>query len=70
MIAPNSYMLSDEGEAARVYYVMASHAKSDSTFTNFQGMNYPFGEHLVYCDAQPLVTNSFKLAVKAFPSFE
>ena len=68
MIAPNSYMLSDEGEAARVYYVMASHAKSDSTFTNFQGMNYPFGEHLVYCDAQPLVTNSFKLAVKAFPN--
>jgi len=67
MIAPNSYMLSSEGEAARVYYVMASHAKSDSTYTNFQGMNYPYGEHLVYCDAQPLVTNSFKLAVKVFP---
>jgi len=67
MIAPNDYMLSNEGEAARVYYVMASHAKSDSSYTNFQGMNYPYGEHIIYCDGQPLLTNSFKFISSLFP---
>ena len=67
LVAPNNYMLSTKGESGRVYYTLASHAKSDSTYVNFQGMNYPFGEHLVYCDAQPLVTNSFRFVAKVFP---
>ena len=67
MVAPNSYLLSSEGEAARVYYVFASHAKSDSTYVHFQGMNYPYGEHLVFCDAQPLVANSFRWVAQFYP---
>jgi len=60
LVAPNDYMLSGKGESCRVYYTLASHAKTDSSYVNFQGMNYPFGEHLVYCDAQPAITNTFR----------
>lgn len=67
MLSPNSYMLSEEGEGIRVYYVMAYHAKHDSNYVNFEGMNYPYGEHIIYCDAQPLVANGFKWFVNLFP---
>jgi hypothetical protein len=70
LIHPNSYSLSTEGEGARVYFVLASHAKNDSSYVNFEGMNYPFGEHIVYCDAQPLVANSFRFLTTVFPSFQ
>ncbi|MBL4704219.1 MAG: hypothetical protein JKY54_06845 [Flavobacteriales bacterium] len=66
MIAPNNYLLSYEGEAARVYYVLASHAKTDSTYVNFQGMNYPYGENVIFCDGQPLLTNGFKAVAEIF----
>jgi len=67
MFSPNSYLLSYEGEAARVYFVLGSHAKSDSSYTNFQGMNYPYGEHIIFCDGQPLLTNGFKAVSEVFP---
>lgn len=67
MTSPNNYMLSYEGEAARVYYVLSSHAKSDSSYTNFEGMNYPYGEHIIFCDGQPLLANSFKAFSNIFP---
>ena len=70
MVAPNSYLLSADGEGARVYYVLASHAKTDTSYRNFQGLNYPFGEHLVYCDAQPIVANTYRFFVQLFPGLE
>ena len=66
MLEPNSFMLSKEGEAIRLHYVMAYHAKYDSSYVNFEGMNYPFGEHMIYCDAQPLMNNGFKWVSSTF----
>ncbi len=66
MINPNSYLMANTGEAVRVYYVMASHAKTDTSYTHFQGMNFPYGENLVFCDAQPLVTESFRFVNQLF----
>lgn len=60
-------MLSTEGEGVRIYYTLASHAKTDSSYVNFQGMNYPYGEHIIFCDAQPLVTNTYRFITKVFP---
>lgn len=68
MLNPNSGLLSSEGEGARVHFVTAYHAQHDSSSLNFEGMNYPFGEHLVYCDAQPGIANGFRWAAQAFPS--
>ena len=70
VLHPNSYLLSSDGEGARVYFVLSSHARHDSSYRHFEGMNYPYGEHLVYCDAQPIVTNTFRAIVKVFPGFQ
>ncbi len=67
---PNGTILSEKGEGARVIFTLNYHAKNDSSFTHFEGMNAPFGEHIVYCDAQPIVTNSFRLLSKIFPGLE
>lgn len=67
---PNGTILSEKGEGARVIFTLNYHAKNDSSYTHFEGMNAPFGEHIVYCDAQPIVTNSFRLLSKIFPGLE
>lgn len=43
------------------YFTPWYHAKYDSTFTWFEGMNYPYGDHIVFADAQPLLSNSIKI---------
>ncbi|MEM6726068.1 MAG: hypothetical protein AAF598_18645, partial [Bacteroidota bacterium] len=70
MYQPNRHMLANTGEAARVAFVMAGHAKHDQQALQFHGMNYPYGEHLVYCDAQPLITVGFQTLCKVLPSLE
>ena len=67
LIQPNNYMLSSEGEALRSYYVMSTQLKSGNWIENL-GMNYPFGEHLTYCDGQPLNTWIAIGLSKIFPS--
>ena len=48
-------------DGAKNYYTVAYHIEHDSSYTWFNGMNYPYGEHAVYTDNQPLVSNALKL---------
>lgn len=43
------------------YYTPWYHARYDSSYTWFEGMNYPYGDHVVFADAQPLLSNTIKL---------
>ncbi|MEL6306456.1 MAG: hypothetical protein AAFQ20_16965, partial [Bacteroidota bacterium] len=70
MYQPNRHMLANTGEAARVAFVMAGHAQNSTQTFQFESMNYPYGEHLVYCDAQPLITVSFRMLCKLFSGLE
>jgi len=45
-------------DGAKNYYTVAYHIEHDSSYTWFNGMNYPYGEHAVYTDNQPLVSNA------------
>ncbi|MCB9301609.1 MAG: hypothetical protein H6566_13250 [Lewinellaceae bacterium] len=58
---PNSRVIEPYGDGFKVYAVMEYHARWDSTFSHFEGMNYPYGEHVVPADAQPLLSNAIKL---------
>ena len=42
------------GDGIKNYYTYLYHAKFDSSFHEFSGMNYPYFEHVVYTDAHPL----------------
>lgn len=68
--SPNRYVLSEDGEAIRSYYVFQSHLQDDNHWIDFQGMNYPFGEHLTYCDSQPANALLFKGLCKIFPALK
>lgn len=57
VFSPNSYMFSAGGDGAKNYYTFDWHVNYDSSYTHFRGMNYPYGEHIVFTDNQPLLSN-------------
>jgi hypothetical protein len=61
IFAPNTTFMGGSQDAQKNYYTPWYHAKFDSSFTWFQGMNYPYGEHLVFADGQPLLSNTVKV---------
>lgn len=62
LMHPDTTMLGANADAVKNYYTPWYHAKWDSSYTWFEGMNYPWGEHVVFVDAQPLLSNAIKLA--------
>ncbi len=56
LIHPNDYLFSAVGDGVKNYYSLMYHAKFDSAFWEFTGMNYPYGEHMVYTDGHPLLS--------------
>ncbi|MDW8333286.1 MAG: hypothetical protein RMM53_03625 [Bacteroidia bacterium] len=49
---PNAWSLSGH-DGLKNYFTCIYHARHDESFSRFEGMNYPFGEHVVFADAQP-----------------
>lgn len=52
----NSVLSSITGDTIKNYYTFIYHIKNDKSVLHFSGMNFPFGEHIVYTDCQPLIT--------------
>lgn len=57
---PNAYLFSDKGDGIKNYYTYYYHIVHDTSCINFEGMNYPFGEHFLYTDCHPVLANLFK----------
>ena len=55
-LSPNSYVFAPGGDGLRNYYAFIYHGKFDQGFWDFSGMNYPYGENIVYTDAHPLLS--------------
>lgn len=60
LINPNAFLFNDSGDAIKNYYTYYYHIANDSSCVNFNGMNYPYGEHYLYTDCHPLITNLFQ----------
>ncbi len=69
LIHPNNYMFSNSGDGIKNYYTYAYHIKYDSTYTNLEGMNYPYGENYLYTDSHPILSNTFKWLSSNLPFF-
>ena len=54
----NDFMLSDDPEAFKNYMTAAWHVNLDSSYVHYGGMNYPFGEHVLFTDNQPMVSTA------------
>jgi|GEM_PF-776645 len=57
----NSLLSSITADSLKNYYTYVYHIKNDTTFLNFSGMNYPYGEHIIYTDCQPILTFILRL---------
>ncbi len=57
----NTILFSNSGDAIKNYFTYAYHIIHDKTYVNFEGMNYPYGEHFLYTDCHPVLANTLKL---------
>lgn len=64
---PNNYLFNHEGDAIKNYFTYCFHIKHDTSYINFEGMNYPFGEHFLYTDCHPVIASFLKLLSGIWP---
>lgn len=62
----SSKVIEPYGDGFKSYTVVDYHIKYDSTYSWFEGMNYPYGEHVVPADNQPFISNILKFLSKYF----
>ncbi len=67
IFSPNKYLFSDSGDGLKNYYTYAYYIKNDTSFTNSNCVNYPYGEHFNYLDSQPALSFPLKLMSQLFP---
>jgi hypothetical protein len=51
---PNEVLLGDSPDGFKNYLTSAWHVRHDSSYFHYTGMNYPFGEHVLFTDNQPI----------------
>ena len=51
---PNEHMLGGSPDGFKNYMTSLWHVRYDSSFVHYEGMNYPFGEHVLFTDNQPI----------------
>ena len=49
---PSCYLFSDAGDGLKNYFTLAYYVQHDNGW-HFSGMNYPYGENIIYTDNQP-----------------
>jgi len=49
------------GDGYKAYTVIQYHARYDSQYHHFQGMNYPYGDHALSSATQPLISNGLAI---------
>ncbi|MCH8903048.1 MAG: hypothetical protein IIA45_03940, partial [Bacteroidetes bacterium] len=59
LINPNATLFAIGGDGIKNYYTVAYYVQNDSGL-HFTGMNYPYGEHIVYTDNQPLLAMTLR----------
>ena len=62
-----SRLLPAAGDGMKNYFTYLYHIKYDKNYWKFDGMNYPFGENVVFTDNQPILSNLVKAIYQIFP---
>lgn len=66
---PSCYLFVDSADGLKNYFTPAYFVVHDPGLW-FNGMNYPYGEHIVYTDNQPAWSLTMKLIDRVFPMAE
>ncbi len=60
LLQPNSMMFSNSGDGLKNYFTYSYHITHDSSAVGFEGMNYPYGENIMYTDCHPAFALLFR----------
>lgn len=64
---PNQFLVAG-GDGLKNYYTYLYRIKNDTKYWTMDGMNYPFGENIIFTDNQPILANALKSLHTIFPS--
>ena len=67
LLAPNSYMFNQNGDAFKNYYSIFNHVNNDDNLMHSRNVNYPNGELIVFMDGQFAVSNGLYFLSHFFP---
>ncbi len=56
---PACYLYEDGGDGLKNYYTLAYYVQHDQGW-HFSGMNYPYGENIIYTDNEPILAMTLK----------
>lgn len=56
---PACYLYEDSGDGLKNYYTLAYYVQHDKGW-HFSGMNYPYGENIIYTDNEPILALTLK----------
>jgi hypothetical protein len=56
----NSRFIEPWGDGYKAYHAIFYHLDYDSTYSHFEGMNYPYGEHVVPGACEPFFSNGLR----------
>lgn len=66
---PNSMLINMGGDGIKNYFTYWFYILNDSG-SRFTGMNYPFGEHIIFTDNMPILSQSIKKLSTLFPGID
>ena len=66
----NETLLGTSPDCFKNYSTSIYHIRHDSLFAEYRGMNYPMGEHVLFTDNQPLLTELLKFYHERIRSIE
>lgn len=62
-----TYFFNTTGDGIKNNCTYLYHILYDADYWQYNGMNYPFGENIIYIDCQPLLSNTVKFITSIFP---
>jgi len=67
LLHPNAFLFADSGDGLKNYFTYIFHIKNDASYVDFAGMNYPYGENIMYTDCHPILAIIIKTLAGIFP---
>lgn len=66
----NQFLFSSSGDGLKNYYTYLYQVWYGQSATHFEGMNYPFGEHVVFTDGMPGLVWLIQILSSVFPGID
>jgi hypothetical protein len=67
LLHPNDYSFSTTGDGIKNYFTFVSYVDNNDDLTNFEGLNYPYGESMLFTDCHPIIAAPARLLQSYFP---